>query len=84
MKILYVYGDDDYHALSYEGSGLTQAEVVRACEENGGSHEFEGDDYQFYADVITFGEVDPKFINWVKQFQDYDDSKHRNFYVVEE
>lgn len=92
MKILYVWGDDDYGALTFEQSKYTVEQVAEMCQEadsieiewTEGVGEFE--EYnQFNAKVYEFGEIDLKFIEFVMdKLQDYDDSKHHNFYVVKE
>lgn len=91
MKILYVWGDDDYGALMFEQSKYSVEQVAEMCQETDyinieyteGVGEFE-ETTQFNAKVYEFGEVDPEFIKFIKDdIQDYDDSKHHNFYVVE-
>jgi hypothetical protein len=85
MKILYVYGDDDYGAVNFEDSNYTVEDVVKMVEEEG-QDEFETDDGDsFFAEVLNFKDVDPEFITWVKNtIQDYDDSKNKDFYIVGE
>jgi len=39
-------------------------------------------DGDFYMDLFEFGEVDEKFVSWIKdEFCDYDHLKHSNFYL---
>lgn len=86
-KILYVYGGD-YAALSFDNlvergestaRGLWEAAALR-----GGMLEFDnGEDY-FECEALEFGDIDPDFIKWVLDNQDYDESKHSRLYVVEE
>ena len=86
MRILHVSGDNDYGALAFEKvygtnkEGLTKA--VKKAEENLGSFSEETDESQFDVKLHEFGEVDEKFIDFVRGVQDYDDSKHENFYEV--
>ena len=78
MKILLIEGDDDYAAVSFEDEiGLEKAKELIAKGET-----IKGD--SFYGKVLEFGEVDKKFVDFVRdEIQDYDDSKHANFYVIE-
>lgn len=80
MRILYVYGDDDYAATTFEGDYKFN-DIVKKAEENDNEIEFEEG---MYAKILEFGEVDEKFIEFMKKIQDYDDSKHHNFYIIEE
>lgn len=42
-------------------------------------------DMEIYVELFEFGEVDDKFIEYIKdRIQDYDDSKHHNFYILRE
>ena len=85
MKLLLISSDDDYGFLSYEQSSFTKEKVVKACEEEGGKVYFEEDDYYFWAKLYTFKDVDPKFIDFIRnEFMDYDSAKHTDFIVVEE
>lgn len=80
-KILYVSGDD-YAALSFDRLVEAGELSAKALWESG-SGEYDGDDWFEYK-ALEFGDVDPKFIEWIYSIQDYDDSKHANFYVVDE
>ena len=40
---------------------------------------------KFHVRAYEFGEVDPEFVDFVRQeIQDYDTSKHTNFYIIPE
>ena len=84
MKILHIYGDDDYHFLAYEQCELSQEEVIEKYESSPDKKcYFEFGEYEsFYAQILEFKEVDPKFVEFVKRMQDYDDTKHENFIVI--
>lgn len=95
MKLLWVTSDDDYAALTFESSKYNNKDDLRRfwdeAKENGETTLtiIDDDDPECYTDVymkaLEFGVVDPKFIDWVRyELQDYDDSKHRNFFIVEE
>lgn len=80
-KILYVHGDD-YAALSFDR--LVEAgELTASSLWDQGTGEYEAEDVWFMHQALEFGEVDPKFIEWILSVQDYDDSKHAQFYVLE-
>ena len=83
-KVLLVYGDDDYSALTPEQeSDMTVEEAFNKAQDNGGrfSEEIDGQTIEFRAYV--FGEVCPKFEAFVRErIHDYDRSKHTEYYVV--
>lgn len=82
MIVLEVYGND-YAAVTFEDD--LEGDVkkyVDLCNENGGDYQDEEAGIEFQ--IHEFDEVDPDFIEWVKNtLLDYDDSKHHNFYVLE-
>jgi hypothetical protein len=84
-KILHVYGED-YAALSFdnlvEKGEATAKELWAEANSAGRFLTHEDDEAYFEYKALTFGEVDPKFIDWVQSEQDYDDSKHARFYVI--
>ena len=96
MKVLYVenpYGD--YGAVTFEQSTLTVESVLEemALHDTTEIELSVGEDFENYDEEPTglsfelfeFKEVDPEFIDFIRNYiQDYDDSKHRNFYIVEE
>lgn len=94
MKVLYVYGDDDFSALTFcdELHYDNDADLLRIWNEakaSGGetvlTNYDEDDGYEIYCRACEFGDVDEKFIGWIKQdveLLDYDDSKARDFFVV--
>jgi hypothetical protein len=96
MKVLYVYGDDDYSALTFcdELHYDNDADLLRLWNEakaNGGETVLESDEedngYEIYCRAEEFGDVDEKFIEWIKtdiELLDYDESKGRDFFIVKE
>ena len=96
MKVLYVYGYDDYSALTFcDDLGLcNDADLLRIWNEakaNGGETVLESDEedggYEIYCEALEFGDVDEVFIEWIKSdtgFIDYDMSKAKDFFVVKE
>ena len=95
MKLLYVYGDNDYSAMIFcDDLRLDNKEDLKRlwnkAKENGGETvllDDENDEYEIYCRACEFGEVDPKFIEWIKndiELLDYDESKARDFFIVED
>lgn len=87
MKIIYVHGDEDYGANYFEEEyGLSSECLARAAadiEAQGGKMVVEDDEGSYIAEIKEFGDIDPDFIEFVKgEIQDYDNSKHVNFYPV--
>lgn len=90
MKVLEVYGDGDYSAVSYEdaiSSGEVNAlELWSKAKMVGSSLEYENEDTGTYFEYEAheFGEVDPAFVSFVlSEICDYDYLKHHGMYVVE-
>lgn len=78
MRILWVTGDDDYAAVDFETDWI----VEKAYDEIKQGKNIDGDNYR--VELIDFADVDQRFVEFVqREIQDYDDSKHKNFYVVE-
>lgn len=85
MKVLFIYGDDDYSALNFEQSGMSKEEVYKIAMDNGSRFDFETEEGNFTVKVFEFGEVDVQFIQFIRShIEDYDQSKHQTFHVVEE
>lgn len=86
MKILYVTGNDYSASNVKEKMGIEKA--VKFAKDNGGSITVNNDELEIYDTDMTifeFGEVDPRFVDFVlNELMDYDDSKHTNFYVIED
>lgn len=86
MKILHISGDDDFHFNTFEQQGdFTIEEIVAECELQDDIVRFEVNDGEAYfdAEVLEFGAVDPEFIDFIKELQDYDDSKNSDWIVLE-
>lgn len=80
MKAIYVYYENgDYGALEFERyfKGKSVNEIIERFFDN--DEEYDGD---FDMELYEFGEVDEKFIDFIRhKIHDYDDSKHQNFYL---
>ena len=86
MKLLLVNGDD-YSALQFESSIYTVEEIIGLIEDKNEERLEEIKNELGYTDfqLFEFGEVDPKFIRFVRDnIQDYDTSKSENFYIIGE
>ena len=88
MKVLEIYGDGDYCAVSFE-DGIKEDQYLDLwdkAKQAGKSIDYEDEstDTYFTYEAHEFGKVDPKFINFITDLIDYDYSKSHNFYVVEE
>lgn len=84
MRLLFISGDDDYHFLTFEQQDeFSIEEIVDICEKSKDEeHRFEIEDTHFDAKLYEFGEVDEKFIDFIKSIQDYDDEKHRGWIIL--
>jgi len=86
MKVLYVSGGDDYAAWGFERKEFNYKEIwekARKLKNNIWIYSDVEDAFEVQA--LEFGEVDKEFINFVQnKIQDYDDSKHTNFYIIKE
>ncbi len=92
MKMIYVSGDE-YASLEFEQRHVGQSisEFIKNFFDENKTEIA----YSFLTDrnteiivdceLFNFGEIDPKFIQFVrKTVQDYDDSKHSNFYFEDQ
>ena len=79
MKILYVYGGEDYAAVTFEDEiGIVKAKKIIGDKKL----EVEFAD-GIYGRIIEFNDVDLEFIKFIRnEIQDYDQSKHANFYII--
>lgn len=90
MKMIYLYGESDFSALDFEKSKpISVNGLYDLAVENGGKVEYEYTDAEGYDDTLyvsayVFGEVDPRFIDFVRNnIEDYDRAKAATFYIVE-
>lgn len=93
MKILTVFADlGDYGACIFEDNQKPgqakeiwlEARLLGEGQNLVKNLNLDGDggtDYVFRA--YEFGEVDPKFIKFMRDMQDYDSSKHENWLIIE-
>lgn len=79
-KVLKVFGDD-YAVVSFEGSDWTAGGAWEHAHRARGKVEFEDG---CYFRALEFGEIDPKFIKFIRDTQDYDQTKHTNFFIIDD
>lgn len=87
-KILEIFGDGDYCVVSFEdadAAGAIIKPLLFVQAEDGKTHTFEQDGYYFEYKAHEFGDIDPDFIQFIKnEIEDYDIAKSHSFVVVEE
>ena len=82
-KILKVYGDDDFGAQMFDQDcELSYAEAWEDSNNKDGAY-VEWQDGCYY-EAYSFADVDPKFISFVADFQDYDMTKDIDWVVITE
>lgn len=77
MKVLEVNGDD-FAAATFEQSKYSVNQMIKIIENK---EEFPEELCWINFKIHNFGDVDPKFIKFVKKFIDYDYGKMHNFYL---
>jgi len=83
MRILYIDGSSDYHFLMFEQSKYSVDEIVKLCEKSKNNKISIDDENTFFdAELLEFGEVDEKFIDFIKSKQNQEEAKHHNFIVI--
>ena len=81
MKILYVYGDNDYNALDFERRyGIGSFDNISTELYNKIIND-KNDDSVY--DTFEFNDIDKDFIDFVKyELMSYDQMKAENFYII--
>jgi hypothetical protein len=80
--ILFVKGDD-YSALNFEQNFKAQEVYEQMIKEGVSVKTYESDEYYIDVYIKEFQDVDPKFIEFVRdELHDYDSAKHYDFYEV--
>lgn len=88
-KVLLVSGLSDYGVLNFEDynekNDMTLQNWVERLETKENKKEYiEEDNLKFSVELFVFGEVDEKFIEFIRdEIIDYDDSKNTDFFVVD-
>ena len=85
MKIIYIAYLNGFDALTFEEKYLPNLEIWEFLKEFGYLKKDKDDMDILEGEALEFEDVDPNFIDFIKdKFIDYDLSKDTNFYVVEE
>lgn len=86
MKVLAILNGDEYEALMFEQRYPITLEIWNRVNDGEEISVDLGDGEMQVLNVgaFEFGDVDPKFIEFVREFMDYDQSKSSNFYIVPE
>ena len=90
MKLIYVTSDGDYGAVSFTNDyrGKTVESIINRIESGENldkNFDYEEDSEGYTVEVMNFSDVDPLFVNFIRDIiQDYDDSKHHNFWLENE
>lgn len=77
-RVLFVSGDDDFSALSFEKAhgGTKVIDIMDNLDK------YASADEEWNLEVFEFESIDPKFAKFIKgSIQDYDDSKNKDFYL---
>lgn len=84
-KLLFICGDDDYNFITYETQDeYSLKQIIELCENSESkSYSFDTSEGCFDAELHEFGEVDKGFIEFIRSEQDYDDTKHRNWIIID-
>lgn len=87
MKLIHVYGDDDYGVLNFENSELgkkSYKEVYDFVEKHGGSYQNEEEDFCIDNYEFENVKVTDEFILFLQEEKDYDSAKHKDWFIVDE
>lgn len=85
MKVIKIESqDDDYWAMYFEKYGTANEETWKIAQETGEITVTtdDGEEITMDAEGWEFTDVDPDFIEFVRDMQDYDFTKQTNFFVV--
>jgi hypothetical protein len=81
MKAILIHGDGDYSAIEFENEhgGTPVIDVINNIDQ------YKSEDELWEIDVIEVGEVDQRFVDFIRNhIEDYDYSKHKTFYLENE
>jgi hypothetical protein len=80
FKILKVFGDDDYAANMFESSFDSQKIMREMIVEGVTEKTLNVNDEFIYVELLEFSSAEELFDYYKSEMQDYDDSKHTNYY----
>lgn len=83
-KVLLVDSDGDFGVLMFEETNLTIQGAFDLAKDSGGIYEHVVDDGVLIYKAYEFKEeISDEFLMFIRdEIQDYDRSKHKNFYVI--
>jgi len=81
MKIIKVFGDDDYAAIQFDKEFITE-NVFKQMEDSNLTELtlVAKDGNEIYVELLEFNTPEELFEYYKQDMQDYDDSKHTNYY----
>lgn len=83
MKVLFITGDEHAFMRVEQDFGLDN--IKQMAEENGGTVTINNETIYAEASILEFGEVCPKFIEFIdSHLVDYDDTKATDYWIIEE
>jgi hypothetical protein len=84
MKVILIDGENDYDAILFESRGIPNIETWELIKRDGYIEVMDCKErVNITAKALEFGEVDKKFINFIKsEICDYDSCKTKDFFVV--
>jgi hypothetical protein len=81
MKILKVFGDDDYAALHFDAEFDIKTIIQQMEDHEVSEYILETKDGEIiYTQLLEFDTPEELFEYYKSEMQDYDDSKHTNYY----
>ena len=84
MIVLKAYGDYDYGAKTFEEQFDKKKIAKEMIEDNMKERTLLAEyDEEVHVQLYEFEDVDPDFIDFVRDFIDYDSTKHTDFYVID-
>lgn len=84
-KVILVNGEGDCGVIEFEESGISVEKAYQMAIDEGGRTYIALEDETITVKAYDFGDVDSEFISFIRnEVQDYDMSKYKNFFIVEE
>jgi len=83
-KVLLVKGEDDFGAMLFEQNFDVEEVYTQIIESDENKITLVCEDQNIFVSLHEFEDIDPDFIEFVRNLQDYDIAKNENFYIVGE
>lgn len=83
IKVLEVSTNGDYGMVIFEDSNLVPVDIWNQAKENGGKLSLETDEDEFYFIAREFNDDSLEALEWAKSMEDYDDSKHNSWIIIQ-